>query len=434
MALPWPDVSSAAIPSSATRTQERPVTGFRHSVRALRHRNYALFWAGALVSNCGTWIQNATVPYVLYQLTGSTLWVGLSTFAQFLPSVAFSPLGGSMADRFDRRRVLLACYAVLTLCAGALLVLCSRRDLPVWPIYVVLVGIGVARAFAGPASQALVPHLVPGAHFPNAVSWSSSVFQVGTITGPVVGGVIYGASGGAPAVFAVCTGALVLATCAIAGMHVRTGRMATGPASWGSLVAGIRYVWQQKKILGSISLDLFAVLLGGATALLPVYARDILHVGPWGLGILRSAPAVGAALMAVYLAHWPLQRRAGAIMLGCVALFGVATIVFGVSHSFGVSLLALAVLGASDQVSVVTRLTLVQVATPPEMRGRVGAVNMVFIGASNELGEFESGVTADWLGVVRAVVLGGVGTLVVVVLWAWWFPELRKIDRVDQVT
>jgi len=401
---------------------------------AFQSRDFRLYMVARFLLVVGWQMQSMAIGWYVYARTHDTLalaWVGL---AQFAPAILLSLVTGHVADRFDRRRVLLACYAVLTLCAGALLVLCSRRDLPVWPIYVVLVGIGVARAFAGPASQALVPHLVPGAHFPNAVSWSSSVFQVGTITGPVVGGVIYGASGGAPAVFAVCTGALVLATCAIAGMHVRTGRMATGPASWGSLVAGIRYVWQQKKILGSISLDLFAVLLGGATALLPVYARDILHVGPWGLGILRSAPAVGAALMAVYLAHWPLQRRAGAIMLGCVALFGVATIVFGVSHSFGVSLLALAVLGASDQVSVVTRLTLVQVATPPEMRGRVGAVNMVFIGASNELGEFESGVTADWLGVVRAVVLGGVGTLVVVVLWAWWFPELRKIDRADQVT
>jgi hypothetical protein len=226
---------------------------------------------------------------------------------------------------------------------------------------------------------------------------------------------------------------MVVAAAMLALMQVRTGRMEQAATSWQRLLGGIRYVWRQKVVLGAISLDLFAVLLGGATALLPIYAQEILHTGPWGLGLLRSSPAVGAALIAVSLAMFPLRRNAGVTMLVCVAIFGVATIVFGLSRHLVLSMVALVVLGAVDMVSVVIRQTLVQLATPPEMRGRVSAVNMVFIGASNELGEFESGLTAEWLGVVPAVVLGGVGTCMVVVLWAWLFPELRRIARADDV-
>ena len=400
---------------------------------AFQSRDFRLYQVARFLLVVGLQMQSMAIGWYVYARTHSTVSLAFVGLAQFAPAILLALVTGMVADRFDRRGVLVVCYTAVAGCAGALALLSQRPELPIWPIYGVLVVLGTARAFAGPAAQSLVPHLVPAEHFPNAVSWASSVFQIGTITGPVVGGVIYGAAG-ATVVFMTCAGALGLGTLAVLMMHVRTGRMSQSRASWSTLSAGMRYVWAKKTILGSISMDLFAVLLGGATALLPVYAHDILHVGPWGLGILRSAPAIGAATMAVVLAYRPLQRRTGAIMLGCVGLFGFATIVFGLSRSFWLSMVALTVLGASDQVSVVTRLTLVQVQTPPEMRGRVAAVNMIFIGASNELGEFESGITADAFGVVRAVVLGGIGTLVVVALWTWWFPELRKLDRVDRVT
>jgi len=296
----------------------------------------------------------------------------------------------------------------------------------------VLVLIGTARAFAGPAGQSLVAHLVPAERLSSAVAWNSSVFQVGTIVGPTLGGLLYDAAH-AQGVFATCAVLMAAGAAMLALMRVRTGRMEQAEQSLQRLVAGLRYVFRQKVVLGAISLDLFAVLLGGATALLPIYAQDILHTGPWGLGLLRSAPAVGATVIAVALAVFPLRRNAGVVMFTCVALFGVATVVFGVSRSLALSIGALVVLGAADMVSVVVRQTLVQLATPPEMRGRVSAVNMVFIGASNELGDFEAGLTAEWFGVVPAVVLGGVGTCVVVGLWAWLFPELRRIARADDV-
>ena len=276
-----------------------------------------------------------------------------------------------------------------------------------------------------------MPSLVPAEHFASGVAWSSTVWEIAAIAGPALGGLGYRVFGGAGGVYLSCAslygaGAVVLLT-----MRPRIEQMDTRATTLRTLLAGIAYVWQKKVVLGSISLDLFAVLFGGATALLPVYARDILHVGATGLGILRSAPAVGAALMALVIAQRPLRRRAGPVMLACVAIFGVATVVFGLSTSFWLSLVALAVLGASDMVSVVVRSTLVQLQTPPAMRGRVSAVNMVFIGASNELGEMESGLTAAWFGTVPAVVLGGIGACLVVGLWTLLFPELRKVDRLE---
>ncbi|MEO6419373.1 MAG: MFS transporter, partial [Polyangiaceae bacterium] len=263
--------------------------------------------------------------------------------------------------------------------------------------------------------------------------WSSTVWQAAAIAGPALGGVVYGASHGPAAVFA-CSAVLSLtAFSLVAALHVRTGRMELGAASLSTLFAGVKYVFKEKVVLGTISLDLFAVLLGGAVALLPIFARDILDVGPWGLGILRSAPALGAALMAVLLAFRPLKHKAGPIMLMAVGVFGVATIVFGMSRSFWLSLAALVVVGASDMVSVVIRSTLVQISTPPAMRGRVSAVNLVFVGASNELGEFESGITAAWLGAARAVIWGGIATCGVVAIWAQAFPALRRIDRLDEI-
>jgi MFS family permease len=398
---------------------------------AFQHTDFNFYQGARLLSILGTEMQGVAVGWQIYAKTHRQIdlaWVGL---AQFLPAVCLSLVTGNVADRFERRRILMLCYGALACLSAALLVV-ARRGGPVTPIYGVLVGIGVARAFMGPAMQSIVPSLVPTNHFRNAVAWSSSARQIAMVVGPVLGGVVYAASGGASTVYAataVCSlGALVLV-----GMIRRPTRRVAGSGERPSLLGGVRYVWSNKVVLGAISLDLFAVLLGGATALLPVYARDILSLGPWALGVLRGAPAAGAAVTGILLAMRPIERRAGMKMLACVAVFGAATIVFGESRSFALSLVALAVVGASDMVSVVVRLALVQLATPDAMRGRVSAVNMVFIGASNELGEFESGLTAQWLGTVPSVVLGGVGTLVVVTLWAWLFPALRKVDRMADV-
>ena len=301
------------------------------------------------------------------------------------------------------------------------------------PIYGILALVGVSRAFLGPANQSMLPSLVPVEHFGNAVAWSSSLWQSGTVIGPMLGGLVYGVSG-AGTVYATATVTSLAALSLIAALDAPK-RPAEGGGSprRSRLLDGVRYVRGNPIVMGAISLDLFAVLLGGATALLPVYARDVLGLGPVALGVLRGAPGAGAAVTGVLLALYPIDRGAGSKMLVCVALFGVATIVFGLSHSFALSLIALTIGGAADMVSVVVRSALVQLATPDAMRGRVSAVNMVFIGASNELGEFESGLTAQWMGAVPAVVAGGIGTLVVVGVWALLFPALRKVDRVTDV-
>jgi MFS family permease len=391
-----------------------------------------LFQAGRALSITASEMQSVAVGWQVFEITHRPLDLGYVGLVQFLPAVLLSIPAGHAADRFDRRAVLLTCYASYALCS-ALLFLQARNGSSVLPIFAVLLLVGITRAFSGPASQSLVPELVSEEHFGNAVAWAASIFQASTVVGPALGGLIYGWAHGAHSVYGAAACVYVTAFLFVLMMHVRTGRMEKKDISVETLLAGFRYVWQEKIILGSISLDLFAVLLGGAVALLPVYAQDILHVGPRGLGVLRSMPAAGAALMAVLLAHHPLRRRSGAVMFIAVAIFGVATIVFGFSHSIWISLVALFVVGASDMISVVVRSTLVQIATPPEMRGRVSAVNLLFIGASNELGQFESGITAQWMGAVPAVVFGGVGTLVVVGLWSRLFPQLREMDRLIPV-
>ncbi len=397
---------------------------------AFGYRDFRLFQLGRLCGVVGFQMQGVAVGWQVYALTHQPLSLGLVGLAQFLPVFGLTLVTGHVADRFDRRAVLVACWLLLAACSAALLGLALATP-HVWAIYGVLAVIGTARAFSSPAGSALMPNLIPLEHFPSAVAWSSSIFQVATIAGPAVGGVVY-AAGGPAAVYGAST-ALELATVlSFVAIRTRSRGQITGASTWARLAAGIRYVRDKKLILGAISLDLFAVLFGGAVALLPVYARDILHVGPSGLGALRSAPAVGAALVAVSLAWRPLKRHAGVTMLVCVGLFGAGTIVFGLSRSFLLSLAALFVVGASDMISVFVRQTLVQLATPDEMRGRVSAVSMVFIVGSNELGEFESGVTAAWLGAVPAVIAGGVGTIVVVLLWSALFPVLRKVDRLDE--
>lgn len=367
------------------------------------------------------------VGWQVYDLTGDPWHLGLVGLVQFLPAFILALPGGQVADRVDRRLILVASSWVVAVALVVLMVLAFSPAPPLWGIYGVMAVLGAVRAFYAPAGQSLVPLLVPAEMFPRAVAWGSSSWQVAVIAGPALGGLVYAL--GSAVVYGVAAALMLVSAVSVSRLETRLKAHSVVEPGLDGLLAGLRYVWNRKDILGSVSLDLFAVLLGGATALLPIYAKDILHVGPVGLGVLRSAPAAGAALMAVGLAHYPLASRVGIKLFGAVAVFGAATIVFGLSSSFWLSLAALAVLGAADMVSVVVRQTLVQIRTPDAMRGRVSAVNFVFIGASNELGEFESGFTAALFGTVPAVVIGGIGTLAVAALWAWRFPELRRIDR-----
>lgn len=397
---------------------------------AFTYPSFGLFQLGRFFIVLAGEMLSVAVGWQIYEITKRPLDLGLVGLAQFLPIVLLFLVSGHVADRFDRRRVLLACYCASAFCAGSLLFLTLRGIRHIYPIYVVLVLLGVARCFNGPVSRSLLPQMVPEKDFVNAVAWASSIYQCAIVLGPSLGGVVYAICRGPAAVYTLVMCAAVAAALSTTQIRVQSVTRAPEPLNWKTTLAGLHYIWREKLILGSISLDLFAVLLGGAVALLPVYAREILATGPWGLGILRSAPAAGAACMAIFIAHKPLGQRAGSTMLWCVAGFGVATILFGLSRSLALSLVALFLVGATDMVSVIVRQMLIQVGTPDEMRGRVNAVDMIFIGASNELGQFESGLTAQWFGAVPAVVLGGLGTLVVTGLWAWSFPELRRAGDV----
>jgi MFS family permease len=367
------------------------------------------------------------VAWQMYDLTHSAYDLGLVGLAQFLPSLLLTLVVGQVVDRYDRRKVLAWCIAgqvlvTLGLTGGTLGGWISREA-----ILLASVGLGAVRAFQMPTQQALGPLLVPPLALPAALATSSAGGQFAIILGPAIGGFIYVA--GAAVVYLVCGVLFLLAIACVAGIRFERKEAPRQPVTMQSLFAGIAFIWQRKEVLGAISLDLFAVLLGGATALLPIFARDILHTGPWGLGLLRSAPAVGAFAMSLYLARRPIRSRVGQVMFGSVALFGVATLVFGVSTSFWLSLAALTFLGAFDMISVVIRQSLVQLDTPDHMRGRVSAVNSIFIGASNQLGEFESGLTAGWFGAVPSVVIGGLGTILIVVAWMRLFPALARRER-----
>jgi MFS family permease len=340
---------------------------------------------------------------------------------------------GEISDRFDQRKVLAAALVLEAVCSGLLVTLTFAQPGTARPFYAVMVLFGCARGFSGPAGQSLLPFLVPPERLTHAIAWGSSIFQIAVIAGPAIGGFLYALS--PSAAYAVCLVGFLGAGIGIATLSGRRRPRDDAPMAnrLERVKEGVRFVRSRPVVLGAISLDLFAVLLGGATALLPVFARDILHTGPIGLGVLRSGPAVGAALMALYLTREPVRRGTGRKMFAAVAIFGLATIVFGLSKNFYLSLGALAILGASDQISVFIRTALIQYATPDAMRGRVSAVNMLFIGASNELGEFESGVTAALFGTVPAVLIGGIGTLGVVALWMKAFPPLRKVNRLTDV-
>jgi MFS family permease len=403
---------------------------------AFLSRDFRLYQTARLLVILGAEAQTIAVAWQVYKMTGSALDLGLTGLALFVPGLFFMLAAGHVADRYDRRGIILICYALQAACTFLLLWFAMHGIVRVWPIYAVLLGIGLGRAFSGPAASALLPSLVPKEHFVNAITWGATIFQFANIAGPAMGGLLLplslpgrlsGLSG--PAVVYAFTLATLLGYLALVGaMRTRPARVVKNAFNLETMLAGFKYVWQAKLLLGSISLDLFAVLLGGAAALLPIYASAILHTGPRGFGVLRAMPSVGALAVSLVMTVRPIRHDAGRLMLVCVGIFGAATVVFGLSRTMWVSLLALVIVGASDMVSVVVRSSILQLATPQEMRGRVSAVNWLFVGASNEFGEFESGVTAQWWGAVRAVVIGGIGSMIVTGTAAAIFPALRKAD------
>ena len=395
----------------------------------LANRDFAFFIAGRFLATLAVQMQTVAVGWQVYEVTRNPLDLGLIGLSQFLPFVLLVLPAGHVADRYDRRRILAACFALECICALLLLAFAARGLDSARPVFAVMVLFGIARAFAMPTGQALLPNLVTRAHFGTAVALNTSTWQVSTIAGPALGGLVY--LSGATTVYA--TVAVLLALAVAMVLRIRGGGIVESrpveEPGWRALLSGLHFVRSRRMVLGAISLDLFAVLFGGATALLPVYAADVLHAGPTGLGWLRTAPGIGAAVCGAVLGLAPITRHVGRWMFAGVVVYGCATLLFATSTLFSLSLAALVVMGAGDMVSVYIRHLLVQLETPDEIRGRVSAVNAVFIGASNELGEFESGLTASWWGAVPAVIVGGLATLGVAGAWSRLFPELWKLDR-----
>lgn len=393
----------------------------------LRHRPFQFFFATRSLSRFASQISTVAIGWQIYDLTGSALFLGLAGLTQFLPTALLVFVAGHVADRYDRRRVLQVCQIVEGLVAASLAIGNFAGLLTVPWIFIALAILGTAGAFESPSVAALLPAVAPTGRLQQATALSTAGSQTATIIGPTLGGIAYAISPGMPYFLMLL---LWLSAAGLTGaIYLQRPTVPKEMPTFSALFDGVRFVWSNQTILGIISLDLFAVLLGGATALLPIYARDILHTGPWGLGILRGGPAVGALLMTLLLAHVSIRRRAGIRMFQAVIAFGLATIVFALSHTIWLSLLALAAMGAADTVSVVIRMSLVQLATPDEMRGRVGAVNFLFINASNQLGEFESGMVAALLGAVPAVLLGGIGTILIALIWMKLFPALRNVEQ-----
>jgi MFS family permease len=384
-------------------------------------------WFSRLASTSASQMLMVAVGWQMYDLTGSALDLGLVGLLQFLPALLLVLVAGHVVDQFHRARIAALCMLAQVAIAVTLATSAHQHWVGRELLLLISVLLGAVKAFQMPAQQALVPALVPAEVLPRALAFASMGSQAAIVAGPALGGFIYVA--GAQAVYAVCAALFAVAGALINGVRYDHAPSPSREMNLATLMAGVHFVRHRPVVLGAISLDLFAVLLGGATALLPIFARDILHIGPWGLGLLRAAPAAGAFTLSLLLTRWPITRRAGHVLLGAVALYGAATLVFGVSSSFGLSIAALVVAGASDMVSVVIRQSLVQLDTPNAMRGRVSAVNSVFIGASNQLGEFESGATAALLGPVGSVLLGGVGTLLVAALWIKLFKPLAWRDR-----
>jgi MFS family permease len=396
-------------------------------LRVFRHRDFSLYLAVRLLGALAVQMQSVAVGWQVYESTGSVVNLGLVGLFQFLPFFALILFAGQAADRNDRRHILRICIGVNLLCSMLLLAFTFSGLHAVWPVFAVLTLFGAARAFSMPASQAILINLVPPESFGQAVAINSSTFHAAVIAGPVLGGLLYLA--GPWVVYSVSGTLFALSLLLMLKVRGRGQAISREPQSLRSVLEGLRFVWSKPVMLGAISLDLFAVLFGGATALLPAIARDVLHADSIGLGMLRSSPAVGAALITAVLAFKPIKRRVGRWMFGGVAVFGLGTIVFGLSTSLWLSMAALLTMGAGDMVSVYIRHILVQSQTPDAIRGRVSAVSSVFIGASNELGEFESGVTAGWFGLVPAIVVGGAATLAVTGVWMATFRPLRTMDQ-----
>ncbi len=398
-----------------------------------RDSDFYFYLSARFLSMMAMQVLSVAVGWQIYAVANDPLALGLVGLAQFVPMFLLTLPAGDLSDRLDQRIIYALSLALGGLCGIGFVILSLTDPTETWPFYTILVVLGCARAFTGPSGSALLPFLVPMEKLPRSIGWNSSVYQTAVIAGPALGGALY-LLGPTPAyaVCALCFFGAAFGTSTLGGRR-HTGSRAAGTTTAERVAEGIRFVRKRPIVMGALSLDLFAVLLGGAVALLPAFARDILHVGPVGLGLLRSAPAVGATLTAMAFGRRPLERHSGRMLFGSVAMFGLATIAFGLSTSFYLSLAALFVLGVSDMISVFIRTALVQIATPDAVRGRVSAVNMLFIGASNELGEFESGITASWWGTVPAVIVGGVGTLIVVAICMWGFPPLRKVDRLTDV-
>lgn len=395
----------------------------------IRQRPFVLFWLARLTSTIGYHMLAVTIGWQIYDLTGSAFDLGLVGLIQFIPAVVLTLLIGHAADRYDRRLILRGAQGAYALAALILLSGFLTGTLSRELLFGVVFLIGTARAFEMPTASATVPSLVPEALVPRAVAAWASANQIAVISGPALGGLIYTIS--PELVCAVCFVFCAASMTLITMVQIEGQSRSAGRPTWGSVLAGFRYIRTRARLLGVITLDLFVVILGGVTALLPIYARDILDVGPTGLGLLRSAPAAGALITMIILSHRPVERHIGPKMFAVVGIYCVATIVFGISTWFPLSLLALAVLGASDALSVVIRFSLVQIETPDEMRGRVSAINYLFVGSSNTLGEFRAGANAAWLGAVPAVLIGGIGSLAVTVLWMLWFSDLRRLDRFE---
>lgn len=396
---------------------------------AFRHIAYTYFFFARFLTAFATQMVSVSVGWQMYAHTGQPIYLGLIGLVQFLPSLVLILVTGTVADRYNRRMIAAICIFVGTLCTAALLFLTVSGTFAPLPVFVILTVFGIERAFMTPATQSLAPNLIPPEDLTNAITWNSMSWDAAAILGPVAGGLLYGVG---PSV------AYTVAVLFFAAGSVLTflipkpqQRVAHETRSLNEMLAGFRFIWSEKVVLGAVSLDLFAVLLGGAIALMPIYARDILDLGPWGLGLLRAAPSFGAIAMGLFLATYPIRHRAGICMFIGVALFGLGTLIFGISHTAWLSIVALAVMGASDLISVYVRETLIMLWTPDHVRGRVNAVNMVFVGASNELGEFRAGTMAHYFGAIPAVVIGGIGTLAVAALWATGFPQLRRIDSLN---
>ena len=405
----------------------------------LAFRDFRFFLGGRFFAGLAMQMQSVAIGWYLYDVTRDPLTLGYAALAVFIPIALLTLPAGDVADRRDRRHILGVSHVVQSACAALFLYLVVAKTAETWPFYSVLALSGAARAFSGPAQQSFTPFLVPREQFGHAVAWSTSSSQIATVVGPALGGLIYLVGPWAPFGACLIVSPLVAAAMLSIGVRVAGMRADAGTKADSSalkrVIAGLTYLRYQPVVLGAITLDLFAVLLGSVTALLPVYARDILHVGPDGLGVMRSSIAVGAVGMGLLLANLPAPRHphAGRAMFGGVAVFGLAALVFGMSTYYALSIAALAVMGASDMISVFVRSTVVQLGTPDDMRGRVSAVHMLFVGAANEFGDFRAGLVAAWLGAIPAVMTGGLCTLVVVALWTRLFPELRRIDRLSEV-